>query len=298
MPDEPTHVPAAERAIVFVDISGSSLMYAERGDTIAFGLTATCLKLMNEHVQRAGGRVIKAVGDGILAVFETAAAALNAAVGIMEAVNQPDTTLHREGIHVRTGISYGRTFLAGDDVYGDVVNVAARLVSHAGPDEIVLSGRAYEELPEALRESSRLIDQVVLRGRPSWVLVYQYLWKHEDITLAVNVRDRVPCGALNVTYGSRVFVIGPERPKLRIGRAPDNDIAIEENLVSRYHAEISLRGDKFFLCDLSTNGTYLCTDADEKIRLSREDVMLGSGGCIFVGSEAAPPIRYCAAVKS
>src|SRR5438552_2793969 len=124
---------AAHLSIMFADISGSTLMYAVRGDSVAFSLTSTCLTLMEEQVKSVGGRVVKRVGDGIMAVFETTEAAVSAAVGIQEALDKPGSELRREGLHVRVGVACGRSVLAGGDVYGDVVNVAARLQAHAGP---------------------------------------------------------------------------------------------------------------------------------------------------------------------
>lgn len=290
--------PKAQLAVLFADICGSSLMYAVRGDTVAFNLTSTCLTLMEEHVRRHGGRVVKRVGDGVMAVFENPEPAVHTAEAIQRAVETPGSLLCREGIQVRFGISCGTAVLDGDDVYGDVVNVAARLVSHAGADEIFLSGHAYERLPAELRTSIRLMDQVVLRGRPSLVLVYQYLWKQDDATVAVGLRTRVPTGTLEATFASQLLVIGPERPKIRIGRATDNDITIEQEFVSRYHAEISLRGAKFFLTDSSTNGTYLQIGGSDMLRISREDVNLSGSGRILPGSETAPAIAYQIVMKS
>jgi len=296
MANDATSGPATQLSILFADISDSSLMYAERGDTQAFKLTTACLDLMEEQVHLAGGRVIKRVGDAVLAVFDTTQAAVGAATGIQERLDAPRSPLRAQGIHVRAGISRGRAVLAGDDVYGDVVNVAARLVARAGPDEIFLAQRAYEDLPGPLQQAARLIDQVVLRGRPSWVTVYEYVWKQEDATVPVAVRLRSMGSALHLAYGARVFVVNSEHPKLKIGRAPDNDLPVEGDLVSRYHAEITLRGDKFFLADSSTNGTYLETASGQILRVSREDITLGDSGRILPGSETAVPIDFRVAV--
>lgn len=288
---------AAPLTVFFADISGSSLMYAVRGDAVAFDLTSTCLNVMEEQVQQQGGRVFKRVGDAVLAVFHDTERAVHAAAGIQRVLDAPECTLRREGMHVRVGISCGTAVVDAGDVFGDVVNVAARLVSRAGADEIFLSERAYERLPAALRASARLIDQVVLRGRPAWVPIYQYIWKHEDVTVRVGRRVRVPTRALEATYRSQAFVVTPERPKLKIGRGPDNDLRIEREFVSRYHAEITLRGDKFFLSDSSTNGTYLHTEGAEPLRVSREDVLLAGSGRILPGSESAEPIAYRVSVR-
>jgi adenylate cyclase len=291
MEDDEVRSPAAPLTILFADISDSSLTYAMRGDTVGYTLANACLQLMEGQVAAARGRVIKRVGDGILALFESTEAALTAAVGIQRALDAPGCMLRAEGIHVRVGVTCGRAVLADGDVYGDIVNVAARLVSHAGPDEIFMSDRAYEELPITWRDSIRLVDQLVLRGRPLRVTVYEYIW-NQDSTVPAGVRLRSTSVVLEVTYGLQRFLISPERPLLRIGRAPGNDIAITEERISRYHAAVTLRGDKFFLVDSSTNGTYLHPDGASVLRVSREDVTLGSSGRILPGCEDAQPIVY------
>jgi adenylate cyclase len=293
MQDDAAPGAANPLTVLFADISGSSLLYAVRGDAAAFNLMSACLNVMEEQVRLVGGRVIKRVGDEVMAIFDTAEAAVSAAAGIQRAVDQPGSELHRESIHVRVGISTGTALLDAGDVYGDVVNVGARLVAHASPGEIFLSGPAYDELPATMRESARFVDQVVLRGRPSAVLVYQYLWKPEDMTVAAGgLRGRVLAATLEVTYGATRYVVSADHPKLRIGRAADNDITIDQELVSRYHAEISLRGDKFFLADSSTNGTYLHTNTGEPLRVSREAVTLGGSGRILPGAENVEPIHF------
>lgn len=298
MPDEHEQGRTKHVAVLFADISGSSLMYVQRGDTVGYSLTSACLSLMDKQVQLAGGRVVKTIGDAVLAVFDTTQGAVNAGVGIQQALDQPSSLLRAEGIHVRMGISSGRVMQAGDDVFGDVVNVTARLASHASPDEILLSDRAYEELPPAMRDTVRLLDRAVLRGRPSWVQIYEYLWKSEaDRTVSAASRVRPLNSALHLTYGSRTFVVDVDAPKLRIGRAGDNDVTIEQDVVSRYHAEITLRGSKFFLADASTNGTYLHPDGGEAVRVLREDISLSGSGKIFAGSENAPPIGYQVVAK-
>ena len=146
--------------VMFADMSGSTMLYAVHGDAAAFRLTSLCLELMEDHVCSAGGWVLKRLGDGVLGVFETSAQALDAVVGIQLALAEPGSSLQAKGgICVRAGISRGAVVGHKGDVYGDVVNVAARLVSIAKSNEIVLSGAAYEELPapfaRALASSTR-----------------------------------------------------------------------------------------------------------------------------------------------
>jgi adenylate cyclase len=292
MPEEPSTPPLVPVAVLVADISGSTTMYVERGDTTAFALATSCLALLEECVRVAGGRVVKRLGDGILAVFEGAEDAMAAALAMRRALDAPTCTLGREGIRVRIGLSSGSAVVAEGDVYGDVVNIAARLVGLAGPDEIFLSGSVYEQLPADLRTSVRLIDQTLLRNRPGAVLLYQYLTAADHATLALDVRMRSSPATLEVMYGERLFVIGPERPRLRLGREPANDVSVEHGMVSRYHAEIAVRGDKFVLVDRSTNGTYVHLDGGQIVRVLREELTLSGSGRIVLGLDSEPSIRY------
>ena len=143
-----------------------------------------------------------------------------------------------------------------------------------------------------MRGAIRVMDQLALRGRPGWVLVYQYLWKQEGATVSTVVRPRGLAAALEITYSGQTYGLGPERPKLTIGRDPDNDVAIPESVVSRHHAELVLRGDKFLLVDRSTNGTWVLTDGGDTFRVTREELTLAGSGRILPGRQTLQPLRY------
>ena len=279
--------------VLFVDISGSTALYAQRGDAAAFSLTKTCLELVGAQVTAAGGRVLREIGDGLLAVFETSASALHAAIRIDQAIAAPECPLASEGVRVRSGISAGLAILLADDVYGDVANVAARLVGRADAGEIFLSGRVYEGLPAELRASVQLIDQMALRNRPTPVLVYKYAPNSQRATIKAVARRRPSTATLELSRGDTLVVVGPERPQARLGRDPDNDICIEDDVVSRHHAEIALRGDRFIVIDRSTNGTYVYADNGPMLRLVREEIVLAPAGHLVLGvEETAQPIVY------
>jgi adenylate cyclase len=293
MTDQETRDQLTLVTVLFVDISGSTALYAQRGDAAAFALTKACLDLVGAQVTAEGGRVLKQVGDGLLSVFDTSVQALRAAVRISQTTDDPACLLASEGVRVRSGISSGLAVLLADDVYGDVANVAARLVGRADAGEIFLSGRVYEALPAELRAKVRLIDQMLLRNRPTPVLVYKYAPDSPRATIEAVARRRASTATLEVTYGDLLLVVGPERPRVSLGRDPDNDICIEDDVVSRNHAEIALRGDRFMLIDRSTNGTYVHADNGPMLRLVREEIVLASAGRIVLGvEEASQPILY------
>lgn len=278
--------------VLFADMSGSVSMYAARGDAVAFKLNASLLALMEQQVKDSSGQVIRCVGDGILALFDHSIDAVNAAARVLGEMDRSDNTLNREGIRVRAGISNGPVVLGGTDIYGDIVNVAARLAGLARPSEILLSGSAFEELPAEIRKSARLIDKLQLRGRPEPVLVYQYLWKPEDMTVAFRARPKTAVATLEVSFRDKVFVVGPDRPRLTLGRAADNDVSVQNDTVSRYHATINQRSDQFVLTDSSTNGTFVETAGRGTSRLLREDFTLLGSGRIRLGGESSEAIAY------
>jgi class 3 adenylate cyclase len=282
----------AARAVLFADISGSVSLYANRGDTVAFDLIDRCLGLVEQHVTLHDGRVIKRAGDAVLAEFDDAARAVCAAADMLQAVEDPSRGLHSEGVHVRVGISYGTVVRVAGDIYGDRVNVAARLLSLAGPDEILISEPVYEVLPDEMRKSARLIHQVALRGHGPPVPVFGFAMRTDGAT--VSRRSPVPVGhaTLSLQYGEGRFVIDPARPTFRLGRASDNDLVIAGEVISRHHAEISLRGDKFVLKDRSTNGTEVVAQGGPKLRVCREEVALVGSGRIALGGAADQQLQY------
>lgn len=286
-------------AVLFADISGSVGIYASKGDTVAFKLNDSCLRIIEGEVANNRGRAIKRAGDAVLAVFDSAADAVQAATGMVTATDDPAGVFSKEGVLVRVGISYGTVVEAEGDVYGDQVNVAARLTSLAGPGEILLTDSVYNVLSSEMQEAARLINQVALRGRAISVPVYRYRWTLEEDATIMNVgpasgatQAKAPRPVLSVTQGARDFDVEPARPKLRIGRKQDNELVIEDDVVSRHHAEIALRGDKFVLTDRSMNGTKVSVENGPTLRVCREEVVLSGSGQISFGEEGGPVLQY------
>jgi class 3 adenylate cyclase len=280
---------------LFADMAGSTTLYAERGDVEGHRIASQCIELLESQVRAVGGRVIKRIGDEILAVFDTADAAVRAASGMHQAFETHAADLRREGVHVRIGMATGSAVVTEDDVFGDVVNVAARLVALAGMDEILLSGDTADALPDALRSSTRRLETLALRGRAERVVVCDYLWQSEPEGATIAAGDRTSVRrqlTLELRWGTETFSISAACPKITIGRDATNAIAIAEQVVSRHHADVVMRGDKFVLIDRSTNGTYVLADNGEKLRVTRDEVRLTGSGSICPGSKQLEPIYY------
>jgi adenylate cyclase len=142
-----------ELAILFTDLVGFSSWALDAGDTLAVDLLRQVGQGLEPVVAEEGGRVVKRLGDGLMAVFNDAGRALEAACRGQEILRSIDVGGYRPAM--RAGVHVGRPRTLGGDYFGVDVNIAARVAAAAGAGEVLVS--------EAARE--RLDDGVALRRR-------------------------------------------------------------------------------------------------------------------------------------
>jgi class 3 adenylate cyclase/pimeloyl-ACP methyl ester carboxylesterase len=132
-------------AILYADVVGySRLTGADELGT--HRQLAAGLDLISGHIVTAGGRVVHYAGDAVLAEFSSVVAALQSAVAIQEELAGRNAQVAAEKrLEFRIGINLGEVIVDRDDIYGDGVNVAARLESLAKPGGICVSGAVYEQ---------------------------------------------------------------------------------------------------------------------------------------------------------
>ncbi|MCW5717792.1 MAG: adenylate/guanylate cyclase domain-containing protein [Bauldia sp.] len=136
MPEPITHQRLA--AILFADIAGyTTLMEADEAGTYAAWRSARTEAVL-PVVEQFHGRVVKFTGDGFLADFPAAEAAVSAALRLQEAF------AGRAPLRLRIGIHLGDVYSEGGDVYGDGVNIAARLEGVAEPGGVCISGTVHD----------------------------------------------------------------------------------------------------------------------------------------------------------
>jgi adenylate cyclase len=158
-----------ELAVVFTDLVGWSSWALDAGDTMAVEL----LRAVGEAVEPAftdrGGRVVKRMGDGLMAVFLDVPAAVDAALDASDAVGRLDVGGHRP--RMRAGVHVGRPRKLGGDYLGVDVNVAARIMAAADPGQVLVSDAALAHLDEEeLRTKRRRFFRA--KGTPSDLKVH------------------------------------------------------------------------------------------------------------------------------
>ena len=132
-------------AVLAADVVGySRLMGDDEAGTLE-RLKSLREELVQPRITERGGRIVKLMGDGLLAEFPSVVEAVKCAVRVQKGLleREPDISVDRR-IRLRIGVNLGDLIKEGGDIYGDGVNVAARLQEIAAPGGIALSGSAYE----------------------------------------------------------------------------------------------------------------------------------------------------------
>lgn len=138
-------------AILAIDVVGySHLMEADEAGTLA-RLKSLRGAVLDPAVERHCGRVVKLMGDGALMEFASAVDAVTCAIDIqkMTPEHQADVVAHQR-IQFRIGINVGDVIVDGDDIYGDGVNVAARIEALSEPGSVCISRSAADQVRDKI----------------------------------------------------------------------------------------------------------------------------------------------------
>ena len=149
-------------AILFADLGGSTRPYDTLGDVRAREMTGEYLERMIAEVESGRGRVVKTIGDELTCVFEDPNCAFDAALAILRVL---ENAAPADGIGVHVGFHYGPVVSEKDDVFGDTVNVAARMVRLAKDGEIVTTRQVVDRLSPERSGQMRMIDRRSLKGK-------------------------------------------------------------------------------------------------------------------------------------
>jgi adenylate cyclase len=274
-------------AILFADISGSTALYDKLGDAAARHLVANCLSILTQEAIRHQGTLNKTIGDEILCTFPSSAAALEAACAMQNAVES-----HQPGgehpMYIRIGFHYGDVICEGGEIFGETVNVAARVTSITRAHQVMTTRSSVDALPAELRKKVRQILRRGLLGKQEAFDVFQVIWGHDETMISrVGLSQfRKPSEArseLMLQYRQQIATINEQHKSVVLGRENTCGIVINSNLASRQHARIELSFNKFTIVDLSSNGTYVRFSNGQVIHLAHEEIVLHRSGTISLG---------------
>ncbi|MDQ7017180.1 MAG: adenylate/guanylate cyclase domain-containing protein, partial [Gammaproteobacteria bacterium] len=243
--------------VMFADVAGSTRLYEELGDQLAQQVIAERLASMAAVVERFQGTVIKTIGDEIMVRFDEPDLAIMAACHIHEL--GASKTVQGVILSEHIGLHYGSTVRSKGDLFGDAVNVAARLTSVARGGQIMTSQETMDRLSDDLSLLARRFDVTKVKGRSQPVTMYEVIWESEDDVTGIHdqgVTRPLALEPLLLRCHTEERTLLPNSVML-LGRGSQCDLVIKGNAISRLHAFIEYHNGKFILRDESTNGTYV-----------------------------------------
>jgi|LGVF01.1.fsa_nt_gb adenylate cyclase len=163
------------RAILSADVKGYSILMAD--DEVATIQTLKDYrKIMSACIEQRSGRVVDAVGDNLLAEFESAVDAVQCAVAVQKKLKEKNQGLSdNKRLEFRIGINIGDVILDGDRIFGNGVNIAARIEGIADPGGICISRNTYNHVKDKLELSFEFLGEHEFKNIKEQVRVYKIL---------------------------------------------------------------------------------------------------------------------------
>ena len=295
--------------VVFTDLFGSTSVYEALGNAQATQAVTQVTNWIASTIGAHGGRVVKLLGDGVLALFRNNRSAINAVVEIQRKHQERMARVavaHR--LPIRIGVACGDVEMVKDDCYGDAVNVAARLSDLSGANQIWANSAALEGINEAEGVRFRVLGPISIRGRAEPCTVHQVDWEDDAASSLLTMQsDMVPLfdPAEVDTLGGQIELIWMDMKRsfrsfdlpIHIGRLRQAEFVVDDPRVSRTHARIDWRNGSMVLVDLSSYGCWLRFSGDgSDLLLRREECVLHGQGEISLGSSfadlSAPTLRF------
>jgi class 3 adenylate cyclase len=279
--------------VLFVDVCGSTKLYSTLGNERGQAAIEKTLDFLSQVATRYLGTIIKKTGDGLLCTFATAREAADASADMHRCVRKGLTlpSLVRS-LAIRVGFHSGPVLSRGADIYGDAVNVAARMVAQAKAGQIIVAKETVKALPKGM--SVRHVASTEVKGKHGLFDLFEIIWDHQNLTvMRAPMSERRRDSKLTVRFGEATAEVGSTRPVIHLGRGPDNEIVVPHPIASRVHARIEYRRGRFVLVDQSLNGTYLMVKGGTEVALRRDEIVLEGSGIIGLGRSAANQGDQC-----
>lgn len=165
-------------AVLFTDIVGSTAYFKHHGNVAGRKMLQTHQDLVSKAIAEHSGIFIKTLGDSVMAYFLNPREAVKAAIKIQQKFSVYNEKKLRESqIHIRIGIHFGDGIVEEKDIFGDAVNMAAKVVQIAESDQIFLSQELYDLVKDLSHGLFQLVDVSNKKRAPKGLTIYRILWQ-------------------------------------------------------------------------------------------------------------------------
>jgi formylglycine-generating enzyme required for sulfatase activity/class 3 adenylate cyclase len=174
--DEELRRHKARVTVFFTDVVGSTNYFDRFGDTAGLLLLHRHDNLVTRAVEEFRGTVVKTIGDSVMAEFPEPIFAVRAAIAIQRRLaEQNENVVEEERLRIRTGINCGAGFRKANDLFGDAINLAARITKRSGPGQILISTSVRDALVNT-GIVSKSVGRVGLEGKAETEELHEVLW--------------------------------------------------------------------------------------------------------------------------
>jgi adenylate cyclase len=283
--------------VLFTDIKGSTAYFDKYGDAAGLAMVHVCNELQAQRVTEHSGRVVKTIGDAVMATFESPNDAVLAAIDMQKDLLRLNSGRNEEDrVYLRIGIHFGAGIVKSNDVFGDVVNVASRIQSAAQPEQILISDTVRVALSDAF--NIRSLGRFAFKGKGGEQDLYDVCWSDSVAPGHVSGHTLIISSAAAISGN---YVLQHVRPDgslgtqtrvssrgLSIGRTEGDLLFPEDDHMSPIHARLTLRGEQMVVSDVSTGH-------DVMVRVT-EAYLLQDGEVIKVGRQIFRFAEACEAI--
>ena len=298
---------ATIRSVIFADLTGSTSAFEALGNERATRVVTRLTQLMGEACALHQGRVVKTLGDGVLAVFERARDAVDAMVDLQRTPRARNTRSSPHlTLQIKVGMASGEVLLVDGDCFGEPVNLAARLCDLAAPGEIWATQALGDAVGPPPGVRVRPLGPIAIRGLADARELCQIDWDSVDgtdqLTLPASLSDVSPpadpvLGRIELSWLDVSTAYGADQLPIHLGRQSDAEFAVNDPRVSRRHARIDWVDKHFVLTDLSSYGTWVRFPGGQAdLALRRSACVLLERGEIALGAPfsdfTVPTVRF------
>jgi adenylate cyclase len=277
--------PTRGTTVLFADVVGSTRLYETVGDKLAAEAIGRCIGKLREATEQTEGRLVKTMGDSVMALFPNPDAAAMAATRMHLAVESLPA-LGDNPFGVRIGFHSGAVIQRDNDVFGDTVNLAFRIVEQARKGQVLTSEETAALLMPVVRGMMRRLYPIQVKGKTGDVGLCEFVWRQSpDVTDLSSTMSSLKTMRvkLRLKYRDRDVLRRRGGETIVVGRDPECQIVVADQKASRQHCTIERRHDRFVLKDHSTNGTYVTVEGEPEIVLQREEFTLRKRGWVAFG---------------
>ena len=285
----------AEVTVVFADLTGSTGVFESLGNAKATQAITRLTQWIGIICTSHSGQIVKYLGDGVLMVFNNNLAAIETAIELHHVhANRIQKWPEALKMRLKIGMARGEVVMQDGDCFGDAVNVASRLSDLSGPEQILTTDAVIDQLPENSAVRYRSLGAMALRGRQEACMVYRIEWQNEVLSeyltqpasLAPQLFARAAPAPLSITltWLDQTASFTAEQLPVYLGRDLDCEFVVQDPRVSRQHAKLEWRANRFHLEDVSSYGTGVrFTDNAAIVNLRRQECVLPFEGEIAMG---------------